>query len=150
MADDTSTTTPEVSRSNSLSTSGDGGTTTIDQSVVSKVASLAAREVSGVHQLGGTVSGAIASMVSRIRGDEHTTSGVGVEVGTRQAAVDVTLIATYPTPLPDVATAVRDNITSRIEELTGLEVVEVNIVVTDLFFPGDEDEQDETTQTRVE
>lgn len=132
-----------------LQTSDQGGTTTLDNTVVSKIASIAAREVDGVHKLGGNITSALSGVVSRIRGDEHATGGVGVEVGTRQAAVDLTLIALYPVPLQDLTQAVRDNVRSRIEELTGLEVVEVNIAVTDLHFPGEESQSDEST-SRVE
>lgn len=140
----------EPSSGGSSLASTDGGTTTIDQAVVSKIASIAVREVDGVHHLGGAISGAVASVVKRIRGDEHGTAGVGVEVGTRQAAVDITMVAEYPVPLQELTRSVRDNVTSRIESLTGLEVVEVNIVVTDLFFPGDENEQADGTSPRVE
>ena len=119
----------------------DRGTTTIDESVVAKIAGIAAREVEGVASLGGAVSGAIAGVVSRVRGgSEHGTAGVGVEVGSRQAAVDLTLTVLYPAVIPDVATNVRDNVAERIERLTGLEVVEVNIAITDLRFEGEEDE----------
>lgn len=122
------------------------GTTTIAESVVAKIASLAAREVDGVDSLGGVLSGAIAGVVGRIRGDEHKTSGVGVEVGTKQAAVDISLTVTYPASIHEVAEAVRQNVITRIEAMTGLEVVEVNIAVTDLAFEGD----DEPSTGRVE
>jgi uncharacterized alkaline shock family protein YloU len=117
------------------------GTTSISDSVVAKIAAIAAREVEGVSDLGGTVSGAIGSMVGRIRGDEHQTSGVGVEVGTRQAAVDLTMKAIYPTSIHQVAESVRQNVIDRIESMTGLEVVEVNIAVVDLAFPGGSQDQ---------
>lgn len=128
--------------------SDDRGTTTIDDSVVAKIASLATREVSGVASMGGSVSGAVAEVVGRIRGSEHATSGVGVEVGTRQAAVDLTITVQYPATITEVASSVRDNVIDRIEKLTGLEVVEVNIAVTDLAFPGGE--QQEGDESRVE
>ena len=118
----------------------DRGTTSIEESVIAKIAGIATREVEGVAGLGGTVSGAFASLVSRIRSEEASTTGVGVEVGTRQAAADLVIRATYPTPLKELTDKVRDNVIDRIETLTGLEVVEVNIVVTDLVFPGDGDE----------
>lgn len=120
------------------------GTTTIDDSVVAKIAGLATREVSGVASMGGALSGAVAQVVGRIRGDEHATSGVGVEVGTRQAAVDLSITVQYPATITEVASSVRDNVIDRIEKLTGLEVVEVNIAVTDLTFPGEEQEGGES------
>jgi len=127
----------------------DRGTTSIEESVISKIAGIATREVDGVAGLGGKVSGAFSSLVSRIRNEEDSTTGVGVEVGTRQAAVDLVIRATYPTPLKELTDKVRDNVIDRIESLTGLEVVEVNIVVADLVFPGSEDEAEETP-SRVE
>jgi uncharacterized alkaline shock family protein YloU len=114
------------------------GRTTIAESVVAKIASLAAQEVSGVESLGGAISGAIAGVVGRVRGSEHKTAGVGVEVGTKQAAVDMTMRVRYPFPIHEVADAVRQNVIERIESMTGLEVVEVNIAVTDLTFDNDE------------
>jgi uncharacterized alkaline shock family protein YloU len=124
--------------------SDDRGTTTIDDAVVAKIAGIATREVSGVASMGGTLSGAVAEVVGRIRGEEHATSGVGVEVGTRQAAVDLSITVQYPATITEVASSVRDNVIDRIEKLTGLEVVEVNIAVTDLAFPGGEQEGDES------
>ncbi len=124
------------------------GATSIADSVVAKIAALAAREVTAVARLGGAVSGALAGVVRRVRGSEHETTGVGVEVGERQAAVDVTMVVEYPVPIADTADAVRENVIDRIESLTGLEVVEVNVAVTDLAFPGGEDE--ETASNRVQ
>jgi len=112
------------------------GTTTIAESVVSKIASVAAQEVEGVDSLGGMISGAIAGVVGRIRGDEHKTAGVGVEVGSKQAAVDLTLTVAYPSSIKDVAEAARQNVIDRIEAMTGLDVVEVNVAVIDLAFEG--------------
>lgn len=123
---------------------GDRGTTTIDDGVVAKIAGIATREVRGVDSMGGSLSGAVAQVVGRIRGEEHATSGVGVEVGTRQAAVDLSITVEYPASITEVASSVRDNVIDRIEKLTGLEVVEVNIAVADLAFPGGEEEGDES------
>ena len=127
--------------------SEDRGTTTIDDGVVAKIAGIATREVRGVDSMGGNLTGAVAQVVGRIRGEEHATSGVGVEVGSRQAAVDLSITVTYPAVITDVAASVRDNVIDRIEKLTGLEVVEVNIAVADLAFPGGEQEGD---KSRVE
>lgn len=117
----------------------DRGTTSIDDSVVAKIAALATREVDGVAELGGAMSGALANVVGRIRGgdrSEHRTAGVGVEVGSRQAAVDISCQMQYPASIHEVAESVRQNVIDRIESMTGLEVVEVNIAVSDLVFPG--------------
>jgi uncharacterized alkaline shock family protein YloU len=122
----------------------DRGTTSIDDAVVAKIAAIAAREVDGVAELGGTLSGALGNVVGRIRGQDHATTGVGVEVGTRQAAVDMTCKVQYPASIPDVADSLRQNVIDRIESMTGLEVVEVNVAVNDLVFPGEQDGEEET------
>jgi uncharacterized alkaline shock family protein YloU len=119
----------------------DKGTTSISEDVVGKIAAIAAREVGGVDSLGGALSGAIGNVVGRIRGDEHKTAGVGVEVGSRQAAVDLSMTVRYPASIMDVTGAVRQNVIDRVESMTGLEVVEVNIAVNDLAFEGGDEEK---------
>jgi uncharacterized alkaline shock family protein YloU len=128
----------------------DKGSTSIDESVVAKIAALAAKEVDGVAALGGALSSALGDVVGRIRGsEEHSTAGVGVEVGTRQAAVDINCQMQYPVSIHEVADSVRQNVIDRIEGMTGLEVVEVNIAVSDLVFPDDEADQ-QASESRVE
>ncbi|MFC9815463.1 Asp23/Gls24 family envelope stress response protein [Streptomyces virginiae] len=73
--------------------------------------------------------------------------GVKVEVGERQAAVDVELVVEYGVPVPDVARDVRENVMAAVERITGLEVVEVNMPVTDVHLPGDDEE--DTAGARV-
>lgn len=133
-------------RSEMSSLTGEHGTTTIADTVVSKIAALAAREVDGVAELGGSLSSALGSVVGRIRGsssNDPSTAGVGVEVGTTQAAVDLTMKVLYPASIHQVADAVRQNVIDRIQSMTGLEVVEVNVAVNDLVFPGEQPEQPE-------
>jgi uncharacterized alkaline shock family protein YloU len=87
------------------------------------------------------MSGAIGSVVGRFRGSEHDTSGVSVEVGEREAAIDIIMTVEYPASLHEVADAVRERVIERVESMTSLRVVEVNIQVTDLSFPGQEQDQ---------
>ncbi|HEV2819435.1 MAG TPA: Asp23/Gls24 family envelope stress response protein [Solirubrobacteraceae bacterium] len=124
------------------------GLTSIADAVVSKVAGIAAREVAGVHALGGGVGRALGAMTQRvgIGGD----SGVSVEVGEREAAVDLVVVVEYGESIPRVAEGIRDNVSRRIEGITGLQVTEVNIAVNDLWFPGDEaEDEDDEAQSRV-
>jgi uncharacterized alkaline shock family protein YloU len=118
------------------------GQTTIGEGVVTRVAGLAAREVPGVHDLGGGAARAIGSVTQRVGLGDPRTQGVSVESGEREAAVDLTLVIDYGESIPRVADAVRSQIIKRVEFITGLSVTEVNITVNDLYFPGD-DEADE-------
>ncbi len=115
------------------------GQTTIDDVVVTKVAGVAAREVRGVHNLGGSVSRAFGSVTQRVGVGDERTQGVSVEVGEREAAVDLTVVIDYGESIPQVSQAIRDNLIKRIEGICGLHVTEVNVKVNDLFFPGDEE-----------
>ena len=117
------------------------GNTTIAEAVVTKVAGIAAREVRGVHSLGGGLSRTIGSVTQRVGIGDERSQGVSVEVGEREAAVDLIVIVEYGESVPQVSQAIRDNVIKRIEAITGLSVTEVNVAVNDLYFPG-EDEAD--------
>jgi uncharacterized alkaline shock family protein YloU len=122
--------------------SSERGSTSIADAVVTKIASIAAREVGGVHDLGGGTARAIGGVTRSIGiggvGVDERMQGVAVEVGEREAAVDLTVVVEYGESIPQIAQTLRENVTRRIEGMTGLTVTEVNIAVNDLYFPGDE------------
>ncbi|HEY2203550.1 MAG TPA: Asp23/Gls24 family envelope stress response protein [Pseudonocardia sp.] len=114
------------------------GRTTIAASVVQKIAGIAAREIAGVHSMGGGVSRAFGALRERIPGGGTGTSnvsGVAVEVGEKQAAVDLDLVVEYGASIVELARAVRRNVIGAVERMTGLEVIEVNIAVNDIHLP---------------
>ncbi|MDQ6731602.1 MAG: Asp23/Gls24 family envelope stress response protein [Actinomycetota bacterium] len=125
----------------------DKGRTTIADPVVTKVAGLAAREVGGVYQLGGGVSRALGAVTQRLPGQDSSTQGVSVEVGEKEAAVDLTVVVEYGESIPRVAQQIRENVVRRIEGITGLSVTEVNVAVNDLHLPSD-DQDDEPSRVQ--
>lgn len=117
------------------------GKTTIADAVVSKVAGLAAREIRGVYGFGGGATRAFGAIAERIPGARASSSqGVSVEVGERQAAVDLTIVVEYGVAIADLARVVRGNVITAVEQMTGLEVVEVNVNVVDLHLASDDDD----------
>ncbi|MCP3802756.1 Asp23/Gls24 family envelope stress response protein [Allokutzneria sp. A3M-2-11 16] len=115
------------------------GRTTIASSVVQKIAGVAAREVSGVHALGDGLSRAFGAIREHIPGGGGAVSaGVGVEVGEKQAVIDLDIVVEYGASILDLARAVRRNVITAVERMTGLEVVEVNISVNDIHLPETE------------
>ncbi|MET8164152.1 Asp23/Gls24 family envelope stress response protein [Streptomyces sp. NPDC005329] len=123
------------------------GRTTIEDGVVAKIAGMAAREVPGVHHLGGGMARALGAVRERVPGGGGgggVTRGVKVEVGERQAAVDLNLVVEYGVPIVDVTGDVRSNVIGAVERMTGLEVVEVNITVDDVHLPDEEDEGEDS------
>lgn len=122
------------------------GKTTIADDVVTKVAGLAAREVGGVHDLGGGAARAVGTVSQKVGIGDQRAQGVSVEVGEREAAVDLVVVVDYGESVPKVADAIREQVIKRIEGITGLSVTEVNIDVTDLYFPGDETDSEESAR----
>jgi len=117
------------------------GTTTVADTVVSKIAGIATREVSGVHGLGGGAQRMVGALRERIPGASvNQSQGVSVEVGEKQTAIDIDIVADYGVSITDLATGIRRNVIAAIERMTGLEVTEVNITVHDVFLPQAEDE----------
>ena len=119
------------------------GNTTIADAVVQKIASMSASDVAGVYALGGGAARALGAVRDRIPGSSQSAGrGVSVEVGERQAAIDLDLVTEYGVSIADVATAVRRNVIASVEGMTGLDVTEVNISVNDIHLPSDDDEDD--------
>jgi uncharacterized alkaline shock family protein YloU/predicted RNase H-like HicB family nuclease len=113
---------------------GARGITQVADPVVAKVAGIASQEVDGIT---GGSSGS-------------QTQGVSVEVGQEEAAIDLTLTAEYGKSIPQLAEAVRRNVANRVESLVGLRVTEVNITVSNIFFPQQEAEQERQRQLEQE
>jgi len=111
------------------------GATSIEDGVVAKIAGLAAREVAGVFEMGAGTARAFGAVRGIVGAERSVTQGVSVEVGERQAAVDLDLVVEYGSAIPEVSAAVRANVTSAIERMTGLEVTEVNIRIDDVHLP---------------
>jgi uncharacterized alkaline shock family protein YloU len=127
------------------------GSTSISDSVVSKIAGIASQEVDGVRMGSGgsqAVSGLLGSITGGSSGSQ--TQGVSVEVGQEEAALDLTLTAEYGKSIPQLAEAVRRNVANRVESLVGLRVTEVNITVSNIFFPQQEAEQERQRQLEQE
>ena len=149
MTQSTSTTTGSTTTSTALSQSASPsvlqssqGNTTIADGVVQKIAGLAAREVSGVYALGGGAARAFGALRERIPGASQTAGqGVSVEVGEKQAAVDLDIVTEYGAPIAEISRSVRRNVINAVEGMTGLQVTEVNIAVNDIHLPTDDEGQ---------
>lgn len=114
------------------------GSLRIADEVVATIAGLATTEVDGVAGMSGGIAGGIAEMLGR----KNFSKGVKVEVGEKEAAVDLYIIVQYGARIPDVAITAQENVKKAIESMTGLSVVEVNVHVQGVGFP-DEDENEE-------
>lgn len=127
------------------------GKTAIADSVVSKIAGMAAREVNGVYKMGGGSARTMGSLRERLPGSSgpSITAGVAVEVGETQAAIDLDLVVEYGVAIADLAQGVRRNVIGSVERMTGLEVTEVNIAVDDVHLPDEPSDEQPEQSPRV-
>jgi uncharacterized alkaline shock family protein YloU len=120
------------------------GSTTIADTVVQKLAGIATREVPGVYAMGTAARRALNSLAERIPGSQTNVSGgVSVEKGERQTAIDVNIVVEYGAAIAEVAEEIRRNVIQAVEHGTSLEVLEVNVNVSDVHLPEDDDESSE-------
>ena len=112
------------------------GDTTIADQVVEKIAGIAAREVPGVYAMGSAAGRAYTSMTQRMPGQQQSVSGgVSIEKGERQTAIGVSIVVEYGVSIVQVADNIRDVVIKSVEYGTGLDVVSVDVNVTDVHLP---------------
>jgi uncharacterized alkaline shock family protein YloU len=116
------------------------GDTTIADQVVEKIAGIAAREVPGVYAMGSALGRAYSSVAQRMPGQQHSVSGgVSIEKGERQTAIDLSIVVEYGVSIVQVADNIRDAVIKSVEYGTGLDVVSVDVTVTDVHLPDEDD-----------
>jgi uncharacterized alkaline shock family protein YloU len=110
--------------------SDDLGTVKISEEVVAIIAGVAATEVPGVAGMSGGIAGGIAEILGR----KNLSKGVKVEVGEKEAAIDLYIIVDFGARIPEVAWDIQDKVKTVVQNMTGLNVVEVNIHVQGVNF----------------
>ena len=126
------------------------GQITVAENVVQKIAGKACREVAGVHAMGNTGTRAFGAVRERIPGSSgpNIAQGVGVEVGEKEAAIDLQIVVEYGVSITELGRSIQRNVKQSVERMTGLRVVEVNIAVDDVYLPTDSS-QDAPPSSRV-
>jgi uncharacterized alkaline shock family protein YloU len=138
------TTTTDASLATKERLATDEGKISVAQGVVQKIAGMACREISGVHAMGASSTRAFGALRERIPGSSgpNVAQGVGVEVGETQAAIDLDIVVEYGVSIADLGKSIQRNVKQSVERMTGLEVVEVNVNVDDVYLPQDDEQQD--------
>jgi uncharacterized alkaline shock family protein YloU len=130
-----------------VSLTTDLGNTRIGNGVVAKIAGLAARDIPGVFSMGTSMARRVGQFRSMIPGgSESVSQGVSVEVGEREAAIDLNVVTWYGQSIVEISEAVRRNVIGQIEGMTGLRVVEVNVQIDDIHVESPEDNQNSSQQ----
>jgi uncharacterized alkaline shock family protein YloU len=141
----TTTTTSTPATRDRLAT--DDGQISVAEGVVQKIAGTACREIAGVHAMGTGGTRAFGAIRERIPGSSgpNFAQGVGVEVGETEAAIDLDIVVEYGVGIAELGRSIQRNVKQAVERMTGLRVVEVNIAVDDVYLPGTDDDDQDTT-----
>ena len=111
----------------------------ISEEVVSVIAGIAVSEVPGVVDTAGGFAGGISEVLS---GKKKLSKGIKVEVGEKETKIDVNIIVEYGTRIPDVAFEIQSKVKKSVKEMTGLDVLEVNVHVQGVKTPADLETKD--------
>ncbi|ADL42803.1 protein of unknown function DUF322 [Caldicellulosiruptor hydrothermalis 108] len=115
-----------------------GGVVKIAEEVVAIIAAVAASEVKGVASMVGSWTGNITEAL----GKKNLAKGVKVQVGEKEAAIDIYITVEYGVRIPEVAWEIQERVKNAVESMTGLKVVEVNIHVQGIKFEKEEQKEE--------
>ncbi|AWD67428.1 MULTISPECIES: Asp23/Gls24 family envelope stress response protein [Priestia] len=105
-------------------------TLTFEDQVIKKIAGIAANEIKGILSMSG---GFMSGLTDRFRSTEDITKGINAEVGEKQVALDLKVIVEYGKNVPSIFSETVHNVKKSVHDMTGLEVVEVNMHVEDVM-----------------
>ncbi len=112
------------------------GSVKIADDVVAVIAGVSASEVEGIVGM----SGGLVGDLGEILGKKSLSKGVKVQVGEKEAIIDLFIVVEYGARIPDVSYRAQQNVKNAVEVMTGLNVIEVNIHIQGVVFPSDEEE----------
>ena len=118
----------------------------IANDVVAVIAGVAVSEVPGVSEMAGGFAGGITEVLS---GKKNLAKGIKVEVGEKDAKIDVNIIVEYGVRIPDVAFEIQNRVKKAVETMTGLKVLEVNVHVQGVNTDINETEDKKEVNTEI-
>lgn len=122
------------------------GDLTFDDKVIQKIVGIALEEIDGLLTVDG---GFFSNLASKIVNTDDVTSGIGVEVGSKQVAVDLDIVAEYGKDITNIYDRIKKILSREVNNMTGLEVVEVNVNVVDVKTKDQHEKDSVSMQDRV-
>jgi len=122
------------------------GELTYENKVIQKIIGFSLENISGLLAVDG---GFFSNLTEKLINTDNVTSGVNVEVGKEQVAVDLDVIVEYKKNIPELYQEIKKVITNDISNITDLEVVEVNVNVVDIKTKEQHEADSVSLQDRV-
>lgn len=121
-------------------------TLSFDNRVLEKIAYYSVKEIDGILELRGDLTSNIKGFFSN---NEDETKGISAEVGKKEVALDLDIIAEYGKNMPSVFQKTKDVLTRNVKNMTGLSVIEVNMKVSDVLTRSEYDKQQNDEKRRL-
>ncbi|EPI36900.1 Asp23/Gls24 family envelope stress response protein [Enterococcus faecalis] len=122
------------------------GKLTYEDKVVQKIIGISLEKVNGLLTVDG---GFFSNLTGKLVNTDNVTSGVDVEVGEKQVAVDLDIVAEYGKDIHKIYNEMKEIITKEVKNMTGLEVIEVNVNVVDIKTEEQHEEDSVTLQDKM-
>ena len=98
----------------------------ISDEVVTTIAGIAVADIPGVAEMAGGIAGGIQEVLS---GKKNFSKGIKADIDGNDVKIDVNIIVNYGVRIPDVAFDIQTKVKKSVENMTGLNVEEVNVHV---------------------
>ena len=115
--------------------------------VLERIANNSVQDIDGILELKGNFTSGVKSFFSS---EDDQTKGVNAEVGSKEVAIDLEVIAEYGKNIPAAFDKTIEKVKANVEKMTGLKVVEVNMNVNDVMTRADYQQQTEEERKRAE
>ncbi|NSN12085.1 Asp23/Gls24 family envelope stress response protein [Enterococcus faecalis] len=122
------------------------GKLTYEDKVVQKIIGISLEKVNGLLTVDG---GFFSNLTGKLVNTDNVTSGVDVEVGEKQVAVDLDIVAAYGKDIHKIYNEMKEIITKEVKNMTGLEVIEVNVNVVDIKTEEQHEEDSVSLQDKM-
>jgi len=120
---------------------------TFEDQVIKKIAGIASNDVKGILSMSG---GFMSGLTDRFRSTEDITKGIDAEVGERQVALDLKVIVEYGKNIPSIFQDAVTKIKKSVHDMTGLDVIEINMHVEDVMTRSEFDAKSKSSKEEQE
>lgn len=122
------------------------GEVTYDDKVIQKIIGIALEDVEGLLTIDG---GFFSNTAEKLVNTDNDSAGIETEVGKKQVAVDMNIVAEYGKDIEKIFSQIKQIASKEVADMTHLDVIEVNVNVTDIKTKEEFEKDSETVQDKV-